>query len=204
MPDAIATAMKNTTKKAPAAMSPAKAAGALEAVTNRLSRSQSMIKNAKENAAKTGKAVLGVVELQGTAFLASMAEGYWGEDKMKVGGVDVRAGAGAAGVVWGIVDTLQGNDGSHQLMIGNGLLVSAVVGAGRRAGHKLAEKKVEGAAAPGQPAPGAVQPAADAGAPAAVKLGGPLREIDLGGAPDLAGRSRTSNRMIPVEVLDRA
>lgn len=196
MPDAIAAAMSKTANKAKPPMSAAKAAGALETVTNRLSRSQGMIKAARENASATGKAVLGVAELQGTAFLASMAEGYYGEDKMKLGGVDVRAGLGGAAVIWGVVDTLQGKDGSHQLAIGNGLLVTAVVSAGRRAGHKLAEKKVEAAAAP-TPAPAAVD-----APPAAVKLGGPLREIDLG-SPELGRehRRQSNNRMIPVEVV---
>ena len=45
----------------------------------------------KEAVMETGTLVLHTAENQGTLFLASMAEGYFGEDKLKVGGLDLRA-----------------------------------------------------------------------------------------------------------------
>lgn len=149
----------------------------------------------KQHAEAGANALLMTAEVQGTVFLGSMAEGYFGEDRMRMGQVDLRGAAGVAVTGWGIYEAMNGRNGSHQLAFGNGLLATAIGSYGRQAGRIIAEKKAAGPAAP-----------APATAPAVPTLQGPLREIAMSGAPEdeLAGprrRARRENSFVPVRVL---
>ena len=107
---------------------------------------------------ETGGAVLSTAETQGTLFLASMAEGYLGPDKIKVGAVDVRAPLAFVGVGYGLYEVMTGSaGGTHALALGNGLLGSWLASVATQAGRTLAEKKAGGGSAP-PTAAAAVQP----------------------------------------------
>ena len=96
----------------------------------------------KENVMETGVLVLHTAETQGTLFLASMGEGYFGAEKMKVGGLDLRAPTGLMLSGYGLYETLTGKKGGgHALAIGNGLMGSWLASVGVNAGRTLAEKK---------------------------------------------------------------
>jgi len=98
---------------------------------------------------ETGVAVLSTAETQGSLFLASMAEGYLGPDKIKVGAVDVRAPLAFVGVGYGLYEVMTGGAGGvHALAMGNGLLGSWLASVGVQAGKTLSEKKAEGSTTP--------------------------------------------------------
>ncbi len=139
---------------------------------------------------ETGGAVLSTAETQGSLFLASMAEGYLGPDKIKVGAVDVRAPLAFVGVGWGLYEVMTGKSGgTHALALGNGLLGSWLASVGVQAGKTLAEKKAGGAATttlPPEPTPASVQgellPPSQAALPSPSLLGdfgSPMREVLL-------------------------
>lgn len=134
----------------------------------------------KDNAMDAGSEVIQTAETQGTLFLACMAEGYFGEDKLTVG-VDVRPVVGTVATVFGLWDTLNGGKygGKHFVAVGNGLIGSKIASVGLKAGRKLAEP----AATTAVPAP-TMQ-----GAPAAATpgVGGPLREVQLTPEPQVSG-----------------
>ncbi len=103
----------------------------------------------------TGGAVLSTAETQGSLFLASMAEGYLGPEKIKVGAVDVRAPLAFAGVGYGLYEVMTGSSGGvHALALGNGLMGSWLASVAVQAGKTLAEKKAE----PSKPTPTTPQP----------------------------------------------
>jgi hypothetical protein len=99
---------------------------------------------------ETGSAVIHTAETTGSLFLASLAEGYFGADKLKLGSVDLRAPAGIAAVGFGLYETMAGKKtGGHALAIGNGVLCSWLASVASQAGRTLAEKR---AAPPPEPA----------------------------------------------------
>lgn len=117
----------------------------------------------KEQMEETGEQVVNTGLTQGSLFLASLAEGYFGPEKMKVGGVDMRAGLGVAASGYGLYQTITGEDGgAGYLAAGNGVFGSWLATVGRDAGQALAEKREKAkaeAAAPSSPAPdGTAQP----------------------------------------------
>ena len=149
---------------------------------------------------ETGGAVLSTAETQGSLFLASMAEGYLGPDKIKVGAVDVRAPLAFVGVGYGLYEVMTGGaGGAHALALGNGLLGSWLASVGVQAGKTLAEKKAEGSggATPPQvtttPQPsvqGELLPPAQGALPApnlGDDFGMPIREVKLTPEPVLVG-----------------
>lgn len=173
-------------------VSDGQAKGALSAAVDKLKNLRNRAEGMKEKAGAVGAAAMHVAEMQTTLFAGSFAEGYFGEEKMKVGPVDVRAGLGLAGAAVGLYQTFNGSTaGGHVLAASNGLLGSAVASFGRRAGASMAEKSKAGSSAP---APSAAAPSAPA-APAALPLGlpkdttasfaGQVRDIML--TPDAAG-----------------
>lgn len=96
-----------------------------------------------ERATNTGHAVANLVELEGSAYVGGLSEGYWG-DKVRPGGWDLRAVSGLALEMGGLYLTWKGSGAaSHVLSPGRGLLASAVVSAGMRHGASI---KKDGAA----------------------------------------------------------
>lgn len=169
------------------------AKGALAQAVDKLKSVSNRAAAMKEKAEVVGTALLHTGEMQTTAFAASFAEGYFGEDKMKLGPVDYRAGAGLAGGAVGLYQLFNGSSaGGHVLAVSNGLLASAVTSFGRRAGAKMAEKKTE--------APAAAPAAAPAPAPAAPQVqdfGAAVRDTFLtpeAAADDVSGRRHSRRR----------
>ncbi len=118
----------------------------------------------KEVSETLADAVIATAETQGTVFAASFAEGYFGEEKMDVGPVDVRLGGGLLLGGYGLYKTMSGKGGAHALALGNGLLATGIGRIGRHAGKALADKKN----APATPPPAAAAPAPAAPATAGV------------------------------------
>jgi len=158
---------------------------------------------------QTGAAVVHTAETQGTLFLASMAEGFWGGDKLKIGGVDLRAPTAIAAQGYGLYETMAGKGGGHSLAIGNGLMGSWLASVAVKAGQKLRDKKDTPPSAPQptgiqgeqptgmqgeqldgvQPTPALPQPPPEV----AADLAGPVREVVL--TPEPAPRpTRTPRR----------
>ena len=116
--------------------------------------------NSKEALMETGTLVLHGAETQGSLFLASLAEGYFGEDKMKIGAVDLRAPVGLLAQGYGLYETMMGSKGSgaHVLALGTGVMGSWLASVARNAGRTLAEKR-NASAQPGGQAPATAPPA---------------------------------------------
>lgn len=67
------------------------AQGALSQAVGKITNLTKRAQKSKEAMAETGAMVIHTAETQGSLFLASMAEGYFGADKLKIGSVDLRA-----------------------------------------------------------------------------------------------------------------
>lgn len=127
---------------------PPKVQAALEAAEGKWAAAKKRALAMKENMQDTAMCGMHVAETQGTVFATEVAAGYFGEDKLYVGGMDGPGVVGAAAGLWGLYEEATGGDGSHQLAVGNGLLATAIGRIGRRVGRKLAER---GTQAPEQP-----------------------------------------------------
>ncbi|MCP4810538.1 MAG: hypothetical protein GY884_34835 [Proteobacteria bacterium] len=140
--------------------------GALQAAANKLGRVEKGAQLIKENIGSTATCAVHATESAGSVFLASMAEGYFGKDKMKVGGIDVRAG-GLVLQAGGLIDMLTGgkHGGSHFVALGSGVTGSWLASLGQEAGQALAQKRAA-----------AVQPEPQ---PQITQTAGPIREVLL-------------------------
>ena len=99
------------------------AQGALSQAVSKISNLTKKAQKSKEAMAETGAMVIHTAETQGSLFLASMAEGYFGSDKLKIGNVDLRAPVGLLAQGYGLYETMsgKGNAGGHALALGNGV-----------------------------------------------------------------------------------
>ena len=141
---ALSTAMKG------GKVTERQAQSALGQAVTKIANLTKKAETSKEAMLETGSLVLHTAETQGSLFLASMAEGYFGEDKMKVGAVDLRAPVGLLAQGYGLYQTMQGQRGAgaHVLALGNGVMGSWLATVARNAGRTLAEKR-GGTAQPG-------------------------------------------------------
>lgn len=110
------------------------------------------LETAKENAAETGTKALHAAETIVTTFGASTAEGLWGRDKLRPGGVPIRAAAGMVLGGWGFYESLACKGGVHQIAIATGLVASEAASLGVEAGRALREKWDKTASSTGTPA----------------------------------------------------
>lgn len=119
------------------------AQSALGEAVGRIANLTKRAQNSKEAMLETGTLVVHTAETQGSLFLASLAEGYLGEDKLKLGSVDLRAPAGLLAQGYGLYQTMTGQRGAgaHVLAIGNGVMGSWLANIARNAGRTLAEKR---------------------------------------------------------------
>ncbi|MFH1465118.1 MAG: hypothetical protein ABIO70_12100 [Pseudomonadota bacterium] len=135
---ALKTAIAGNTEN----LSPNQTKNALGQAVDKIAGLTRKAADSKEAVFETGTLVLHTAENQGTLFLASMAEGYFGEEKLKVGGVDLRAPVAIAAQGYGLYETLTGKKGGgHALAIGNGLLGSWLASVAVKAGRTLREKR---------------------------------------------------------------
>lgn len=146
---ALATAMKG------GKVTERQAQSALGQAVTKIANLTKKAESSKEAMLETGTLVLHTAETQGSLFLASMAEGYLGEDKLKMGSVDLRAPVGLIAQGYGLYQTMQGQKGAgaHVLAIGNGVMGSWLATVARNAGRTLAEKRGGAPAAVPTPAP---------------------------------------------------
>jgi len=160
--------------------------GALAEAVGKLKNLGGRISKAKEKSEAVADAVIATAEMQGAAFGASFAEGYFGEEKMDVGPVDMRVGGGLLVGGYGLYKTMTGSGGSHALALGNGLLATGLGRVGRNAGKALAEKKDKKAQDPAATQQAAAQPPPPAQLPAAQgDFGDLVRDIFL--TPNASG-----------------
>jgi len=119
------------------------AQSALSQAVGRIANLTKKANTSKEAMVETGSLVVHTAETQGSLFLASMAEGYLGEEKMKLGSVDLRAPVGLLAQSYGLYQTMTGQRGagSHVLALGNGVMGSWLANVARNAGKTLAEKR---------------------------------------------------------------
>ena len=160
------------------------AQGALSQAVTKISSLTKKAQKSKEAMAETGAMVIHTAETQGSLFLASMAEGYFGPDKLKIGNVDLRAPVGLLAQGYGLYETMsgKGNAGGHALALGNGVFGSWLASVAVNAGKTLAEKRGQPQAP--QPQPTAIpQPTTmqGQGAPMLPEpfMAGPVREVLL-------------------------
>ena len=141
------------------------AKGALAVAVGKLKNFGGKFSKARAMSEAIADSVIATAETQGTVFAASFAEGYFGEEKMDLGPVDMRLGAGLVLGGYGLYKTMNKKGGSHALALGNGLIATGIGRIGRHAGKALAEKKAAGTP-PAQTPDAAPAPAA---APAQLK-----------------------------------
>ena len=164
------------------------AQSALGEAVSRIASLTKRAQHSKEAMVETGTVVLHTAETQGALFLASLAEGYLGEDKIKIGAVDLRGPLGLLAQGYGLYQTMTGQKGAgaHVMAVGNGLMGSMLASVARNAGRTLAEKR--------NPTPPAPAPMMTAPMPVPVvmqgllpepTLSGPMREVLL--TPETAG-----------------
>jgi hypothetical protein len=173
--------------------------GALAEAVDKIKNLGGRISRAREVSETVAEAVLHTAEVQGTVFAASFAEGYFGEDRMDVGPVDLRLAGGLVVGGYGLYSTMNGKGGSHALALGNGLLATGISRIGRNAGRALADKKKAGDPAQG---PGATQAAPATPPPVTLPAPGiPQAEGDFGDlvrdiflTPDASGEPETAGR----------
>ena len=169
--------------------------GALAEAVGKLKNLGGRISKAKEKSEAVAEAVIATAEMQGAVFGASFAEGYFGEEKMDVGPVDMRVGGGLLVGGYGLYKTMTGSGGSHALALGNGLLATGLGRVGRNAGKALAEKKDKKAQDPAATQQAAAQPPPPAQLPAAQgDFGDLVRDIFL--TPNASG-AETAGRGAP-------
>jgi len=179
------------------------AKGALADAVGKIKNLGGRITKAREVSENMADAVIHTAETQGTVFVASFAEGYWGEEKMDLGPVDMRVGGGLLVGGYGLYKTMTGKGGSHALALGNGLLATGVGRVGRNAGKALSEKNHKDKPATPPAAAASPQPAnaGGQGAPPAIEANGDfgalVRDIllspngeEAGGVPARARPSR--------------
>ncbi|MBC8422771.1 hypothetical protein H8E07_01490 [bacterium] len=150
---------------------------------------------------QTGAKVVHTAETQGTLFLSSMAEGYFGAEKLKLGGVDLRGPVAIAAQGYGLFESMSGKGGGHSLAIGNGLMGSWLASVAVKAGQKLRAGK-DAPPAPQPPTGIQGEEPAPAVLPAPVTpvhdLAGPVREVTLTPepVPVPARSSRSDGRFV--------
>jgi hypothetical protein len=150
------------------------------------------LQNAKakiaENSGKAGASLVHTAEIGVSAAAGGFGVGLAGEKHNGTARV-VRGMGGAALLMWGLVETLRGKNGSHQTAIGEGLVAAELAETGARMGQKMRGKWYGGAPAPGATVNGvAGQPAPAVAGPTVVmtpQIAGP-REV-LPNEPDLDG-----------------
>jgi hypothetical protein len=176
--------------------------GALAEAVDKIKNLGGRISRAREVSETVAEAVLHTAETQGTVFAASFAEGYFGEERMDVGPVDLRLAGGLVVGGYGLYSTMNGKGGSHALALGNGLLATGISRIGRNAGRALADKKKAGDTAQAPAQVPAQPPMAALPAPAIPQADGDFGDLvrdifltpDASGEPETAGRRKDRHR----------
>ena len=101
------------------------------------------LQNAKskmaENSGRAGTALVHTAEIGVSAAAGGFGVGLAGEKHNGTARV-VRGLGGAALLMWGLVDTLRGKNGNHQMAIGEGFVAAELAETGARMGQKMRGK----------------------------------------------------------------
>ena len=163
------------------------AQGALSQAVDKITNLTKRAQRSKEAMAETGAMVVHTAEAQGSLFLASLAEGYFGPEKIKVGSVDLRAPVGLLAQGYGLYEAMSGKAeaGGHALALGNGIMGSWLASVAVNAGQTLAEKRDKPAVEPTHQAPVPFVPAIQGplDLPEPLLQGQMMREVLLTPAP---------------------
>ncbi len=182
---ALAAAMKGSK------VSERQAQSALGQAVERIAGLTKRARDSRETMVETGTLVMHTAETQGSLFLSSMAEGYLGEEKLKLGSVDVRAPIGLLAQGYGLYETMSGRRGSgaHVLALGNGIVGSWLASVARNAGQMLAEKRSAAVPSPTVMVQGSLLPEP--------LLSGPVREVMLSPEASTEGDDFEGRRFRP-------
>ena len=164
---------------------------ALQAATDLVDKGAKKVERMQERADHALSLGIMAGEVQGTAFVASMAEGYLGEEKIKLWGVDARAGLALGLQGWGLYEAFTGkgdNAGAHQIGVGAGMGASYLASVGSKLGAelRLTVDKRRGGSAAETPAAGAAAASAPSRSPGQAALPAPMPQVEL---PQGAGAS---------------
>jgi hypothetical protein len=177
--------------------------GALAEAVDKIKNMGGQLSKVKEVAENVGDAVLYTAETQGMVFTGSFLEGYFGEEKMDLGPVDMRTAGGVLLSGYGFYKLMSGKGGEHPLALGNGLLATGVGRMGRNAGKALAEQYAsKGSAAPANTPANNPPPASNpppVTPPALPKTDGDFGDLvrDIFLTPDAAGQPEAAGRNVP-------
>jgi hypothetical protein len=198
---ALATAIKG------GKVSDKQAQSALGQAVDRITGLSKRAEKSKDQMVETGTMVLHSAETQGSLFLSSLAEGYFGPDRLKIGSVDLRAPIGLLAQGYGLYETMAGRKGGgHALALGNGVMGSWLASVAVNAGKLLAEKRAASAnptaAEPPAPTTVTVTPITMQGhralpAPTLIPepgLSGPVREVVLTEGEEVGRRRHGGGR----------
>lgn len=138
-------------KKGPSAAQVSRLKKQVENLNAQKDRLNAVKKKVAANAKATGMEVVHLAETAVTAGLSSVASGYAGDKRTHY---RVARGVGATLLAgWGLLSTLNGKNGGHQLAVAGGLVAAESSEAGMAFGQKLAAKRAGGAAGAGGGAP---------------------------------------------------
>lgn len=108
----------------------------------KIARIREFGKRAKENMNVAVAEVVDVAIIDALAFLAALAEGYFGREKITVMKVPVHAGVGALLTLFGLYEAFNGSKNArYYLAAGTGLTAPAIVGLGQDMGRAWAERR---------------------------------------------------------------
>jgi hypothetical protein len=162
---------------------------ALQAPTDLVDKGTKKVERMQERAEHALGLGIMAGEVQGTAFVASVAEGYLGEEKIKFWGVDARAGLAIGLQGWGLYEAFTGrgeNAGAHQVGIGAGMGASYLSSVGSKLGAELRVTVDKRRGGGGADKPAAAGAAASSPSPAQAALPAPVPQVEL---PQGAGAS---------------
>ena len=172
--------------------------GALSEAVDKLKNLGGRISKAKEVSENLAEAVIATAETQGTVFAASFVEGYYGEEKMDIGPVDMRLAGGIVTGGYGLYQTMTGKGGAHALAVGNGLMATGIGRVGRNAGKALAEKNAADKKKPDaeqRPEPAAEKKPEPAAIPASEgDFGELIRDVFLSPSAEGGGKRKPERR----------
>lgn len=139
MANALAPASATPSKPAPSSGNLKRVQDLAFSLERKLESAKGSMTRMKENSGNAMEGVVMTLEIQGANTVASMAEGYWGEEKMDLGSMDMRTLLGVGLSAKGIMDVMSGESGVHELALGNGFLAAGLGRMARNAGRKLRE-----------------------------------------------------------------
>jgi hypothetical protein len=112
---------------------------------NKMARIREFGRRAKANMAASVAEVVDIAIIDALAFIAALAEGYFGRDKLTVMKVPAHAGVGVLLTVYGLYDAFNGGKNARYfLAAGTGLTAPAIVGLGSDMGRAWAERRPAG------------------------------------------------------------